>query len=184
MMHTIDYPRSRLAESRIEKNDKTILAECYAPKDSFAGHQMKVKWDLGTLALLLNPYAILAGVTALPFLVNDGLRYIDSQLEDDLSVRALRYVAKLWRALCVGYFVVTLATLYVQPAGRRGIPAAVVAGFSALWFLRRIRLSLARGKPSSASHGCITFLVCMMVVAAATMLPWSSVFACLVWIAE
>ena len=129
-------------------------------------------FSLGALAMLLNPYAVLVGVTALIFLIEHGLTFIASHVEGDLAARAVRYAAKLWGLLLVAYLAVTIATVFVHPAGRLGIPIAILAGVVALWFLFRLRLSLTQGKPTSAFHNSLKFLACMTVAGASTMFPY------------
>jgi len=129
-------------------------------------------FSFGTLAALLNPYAVLVGVAALLFLIEHGLTFIASHVEGDVGARALRYAAKLWGVLLVAYLAVTIATVFVHPSGRLGIPVAIVAGLIAAWFLVRLRLSLTQGEPTTAFHNSLKFLACMMVAATATMFPY------------
>ena len=62
----------------IEKNDGTILAERYAPKDSFAGHQMNTQWD-PLHGAYFNGEAMWTYLTSPFLLAKDGVRVEETE---------------------------------------------------------------------------------------------------------
>jgi hypothetical protein len=57
----------------IEKLDGTLVAERFAPKDSFAGHQISTQWDVLHRAYF-NGYALWTYLTTPFLLAMDGVR--------------------------------------------------------------------------------------------------------------
>ena len=62
----------------IEKLDGSIVAERYAPKDSFAGHQMNTQWDPLHRAYF-NGEAVWTYLTSPFLLANDGVRVEETE---------------------------------------------------------------------------------------------------------
>jgi len=75
----------------IEKLDGTLIAQRYAPKDSFAGHQMQTPWDALHRAYF-NGEALWTYLTTPFLLAMDGVRVeeTESVREDEETWRVLR----------------------------------------------------------------------------------------------
>jgi hypothetical protein len=74
----------------IEKLDGTVVAERYAPKDSFAGHQMSTPWDALHRAYF-NGEALWTYLTTPFLLATEGVRVEETE--------AWREGAEMWRVL-------------------------------------------------------------------------------------
>ncbi len=127
---------------------------------------------LGSLTLLLNPYALLVGAMAVLALIEHGLTYIAARSDGDLSGRASRYAANFWWVLLAGYSAVTFATIALHPSGRPGTSVAALSGFVALLSLIALRVSIGRRHVKSAFRCSSIFVASMVGAAAATMFPY------------
>lgn len=70
----------------------------------------------GTFLILLNPFALLVGVTSLAMFITHGAHYLLLKTEGAVATRAKRWAVRGWTALAALIVLVTVAASYDAPA--------------------------------------------------------------------
>ena len=111
-------------------------------------------WDL------LNPFALIAGVTSLVIFALHGANFISIKIEGSIADRANAVALKLWPvAIIAGLIVVGMGYFETDMYTRHGIKSGLLpliagaATFAAGWFLRRKR----NGWAFAMTSICIVF---------------------------
>ena len=82
----------------------------------------------GTLLDLLNPYALLVGVTTVFMLATHGAIYLSMKTEGELLARVKRWIPRLMIVFFVLNTLLVVWTVLLHDADRRALPAAAAAG--------------------------------------------------------
>jgi len=126
---------------------------------------------MGTLAYLLNGYALLVGIFAVLVLVQHGLAFLSLRVDGAFSQRVRGLASHLWWVSAGGYVAVTAATFAVRGSTLALSPVAPVALLSivALLLLRRWIL---RERDVAAFLASCAFVSTLLAEAAATIFPY------------
>ncbi len=76
----------------------------------------------GDFFTLLNPFALLVGLTGFALFVMHGALYMTMKTEGDLRERNFAYASRAWFAFVVLYVLTTLATFFYAPHLFRAVP--------------------------------------------------------------
>lgn len=128
----------------------------------------------GTLALMLNPYALLTGVVSLGTLAWHGANYLRNKTEGPVQQRAESLASALWFAVAVLVALTTLATFSVSPTLRsnyRTYPIAWVFPLIALAGLASGFRSRKPGRERAAFRSSVVTIVGLVGAAAMTVYP-------------
>jgi cytochrome bd ubiquinol oxidase subunit II len=126
---------------------------------------------LGFFAVLLNPYALGVALLALLSLTQHGATYLLMRLEKGrVTVRSAGVIALLFPAVAVCYVAVTAATFFVRPPATFGVPALGAA--LSVAGLIGVRVSVRARRGVAAFRASSTFLVGLLLAAAATTYPY------------
>jgi cytochrome d ubiquinol oxidase subunit II len=125
----------------------------------------------GTFALLLNPYALAAGLFAVAALAQHGATFLMMTAGGELAQRSRDAILRLWWIVLALYVIVTIFTPAVRPVVFARPWLALIAVISlAAFVLLRMRLS---GESRVAPFVCSTiFMASLLVAAAATIYPY------------
>jgi cytochrome d ubiquinol oxidase subunit II len=128
---------------------------------------------LGYFTVLLNPYAIGVALLALLSLAVHGATYLVARAENKTVVdRSRNAVALLFPVVVALYVIVTAATFFVRPPATFGIPAlGLVGAVLSLAGLIGVR-AMIRSGGQAAFRASSTFLLGLIVAAAATTYPY------------
>jgi cytochrome d ubiquinol oxidase subunit II len=131
-------------------------------------------WKTGPQPGILDWYTVIAGVLALAALVLHGANYAALKTSGDLNVRLRRTAGRLWPVVAALTLISLAATLYIRPTVLHNyqalpllyvIPALVAASLGSIW------IALRRGNERAAFLSSCSYLICMMVGAAAAVYP-------------
>jgi cytochrome bd ubiquinol oxidase subunit II len=143
-------------------------------KDGYFFLPLWTNWNVGPNPGVLDWYTVIAGVVALVALTIHGAHYVAMKTSGDLNLRSRRIAAVLWPALVLVTVISLWATLSIRPevlANYRRypvllvVPLAVAASLAAMLVYRR------RGNDLGAFLASCTYLVLMLVGAAAAVYP-------------
>jgi cytochrome d ubiquinol oxidase subunit II len=126
---------------------------------------------LGTLGFLLNWYALLVGMFATATLAQHGATFLAMRIDGPPAERAQKLLPVLWLLTLILFFVVTIATFVVHPAGW-GAAWVKAVGLFSLASLLWLRLAVARRRERSAFTASCAFIATLLISAAGTLYPF------------
>jgi cytochrome d ubiquinol oxidase subunit II len=125
----------------------------------------------GTLAFLLNPYALLVGATALGALMQHGLTFLMLRVNGPPADRAARILRWLWPVVALFYVATTFATIATRSAAGIGGWTFAIPLLS-IGSLLAVRIFTQRAKALAAFASSCAFLATLLLAAAGTMYPY------------
>jgi cytochrome d ubiquinol oxidase subunit II len=131
-------------------------------------------WQPGAEPGILDWYTVITGVVALVALTMHGAHYVAVKTSGDLNLRARRVAAALWPVLVLVTLLSLWATLAIRPEvlkNYRNIPALFVIPVGVALSLMAMFLHRRRGQDKGAFLSSCSYLIFMLVGAAAAVYP-------------
>jgi len=128
----------------------------------------------GTFLGLLNPYALLVGITSLTLFVAHGALYLRLKTDGALAERLGRWIPKLWGGFVGVYVAATVASVLAAPTLFQGLLAKPLFWVFVLLLIAGIvsvPLAHRRDRRFAAFLGSSVTIVAMIAVAAVSMFP-------------
>ncbi|HTU32368.1 MAG TPA: cytochrome d ubiquinol oxidase subunit II [Candidatus Acidoferrum sp.] len=143
-------------------------------KDEYFFLPLWTNWRVGPQPGILDWYTVLAGLVALVALALHGAHYVALKTSGEINARAKQIARQLWPFL-VGLTALSLAaTLYIRPGllnNYRKLPVLYVIPVLVAGSLVSMWRSNSRGRERAAFLASCTYLVSMLVGAAAGVYP-------------
>jgi cytochrome d ubiquinol oxidase subunit II len=126
---------------------------------------------IGTLAFLLNPYALGVGLLAVITIAQHGLIFFMLRIVGSPAERARRIAVRYWPLLVISYLFMTIATFAVRPIIFHHGPGTMLVPFFALAILFLTRNAIIANHPLRAFLCSCAFIVLLLGATARTMYP-------------
>jgi cytochrome bd ubiquinol oxidase subunit II len=123
----------------------------------------------GSLAELLNPYAVMVGLFAVAALMLHGATFLVMRTAGPAAERARRLIPRLWPVVLVLYIAVTAATIFERGIGLVWIDAIPLLSIGALAWLLIASLTKRERAAFAASS---VFVASLLLQAASTLYPY------------
>ncbi|MFC1705755.1 cytochrome d ubiquinol oxidase subunit II [Planctomycetota bacterium] len=118
---------------------------------------------------LLNPFALLVGVTSVAMFATHGALYLAMKTEGDLAKRARTWAGRAWIAYAVLFLVVSTWSLVAHQRGGVAVPIlATVVAAGGIYAVRKFNASGSTGRAFVASSAAI---VALLGAVGATLFP-------------
>lgn len=128
----------------------------------------------GDLSTLLNPYALLIGITGLAMIATHGALYIQLRIGGEQAARARDWTHRAWFVFLGLLVAASVATLTTQPALLRNfhtVPVLWVVPLLGLGAVVTTGVANLRGRPAVAFGASAASIVFMMALTGATLFP-------------
>ena len=143
-------------------------------KDGYFFLPLWTNWNVGPQPGVLDWYTVIAGAVALVALTMHGAHYVAMKTSGDLNTRARRVASVLWPILVLVTIASLAATLLIRPellANYRSFPVLYVVPVAVAVSLITMRVYRRKGNDVGAFFSSVTYLVFMLVGAAAAVYP-------------
>src|SRR6266851_238477 len=131
-------------------------------------------WTVGSQPGILDWYTMIAGVVALVALALHGANYAALKTTGELNLRCRRAATFLWPVLVLVTAISLAATLYIRPSlldNYRNAPILYAIPVLVVVSLFGMRRMGAQGNERGAFLASCSYLICMLVGAAAAVYP-------------
>lgn len=128
----------------------------------------------GSLALALNPYAILIGLLSVALLAMHGANFLAFKTGGDQQARARLWAGRLWVGVAALVVAATVASFFVRPVGANfaRYPVLTVLPLLALLSLFAIPFFQRRGEDGRAVYAGAILIGSLMASAGASLYPF------------
>lgn len=128
----------------------------------------------GTFFGLLNPYALLIGLTGFAMLITHGAAYLAFRIEGDIAGRALGWARVSWLLFAALTLTATGATFATQPhltAGFSTLPVLWIVPLLALASVVATGIFIFKRRALKAFLGSSATIFCLMLLVGASLFP-------------
>lgn len=128
----------------------------------------------GSLALLLNPFALLAGLVSLSVLCLHGAAYLAMKTDGDLQGRARRFVGRLWWIVTGLLVAIIAASFVVRPDFARNfvaVPVVLACPLVTVLAAAAVRVFSQRANDTRTFQASSTLIIGILASVAAGLFP-------------